>query len=165
MSINLVIRLSKILLLFFVGTFGLLVFLGNILDYNSNFVFVKHVLSMDTVFPDNKMLYRAITNPTLHSIGYAFIIALEGLFTLFCYLGVFKLLMNLTKSSVDFHKAKFFPTIGLMFGLIVWLLGFQVIGGEWFSMWQSKIWNGLGSADRMTTFIFFTLIYLNINND
>ena len=35
----------------------------NLVDYGSNHEFVKHVLSMDTTFPGNKLMGRAITNP------------------------------------------------------------------------------------------------------
>jgi len=34
-------------------------------DYNTNFEFVRHVLSMDTIFPGNRLLYRRLTSPVL----------------------------------------------------------------------------------------------------
>lgn len=164
MQLDLTIKLSKIILLFFIGIFGVLVFLGNILDYNSNYYFVKHVLSMDTVFPDNKLKYRAITSEFWHKIGYAFIITLEGIFGLLALIGAGQMLKGIIKQNYCYNRGKMVAIVGLMVGLAVWLFGFQVVGGEWFSMWQSKIWNGLGSADRMTTFIFLTLLYITSNN-
>jgi predicted small integral membrane protein len=32
--------------------------------------------------------------------------------------------------------------IALTTGLLMWLVAFLDVGGEWFLMWQSKIWNG-----------------------
>jgi hypothetical protein len=59
-----VIRLSKIALVTAAGLFCLLVGYNNIVDYGSNFMFVQHVLSMDTTFPDNALrTSRAILNP------------------------------------------------------------------------------------------------------
>ena len=54
---------------------------------------------------------------------------------------------------------------GLITGILIWFFGFEVIGGEWFSMWQSTIWNGLGSADRIVTFIVLTLILFHFKEE
>ena len=46
------IRYAKILLVLFLAIFASVAGVNNILDYNSNFHFVQHVLSMYTTFPD-----------------------------------------------------------------------------------------------------------------
>jgi predicted small integral membrane protein len=38
--------------------------------------------------------------------------------------------------------------------------GFVAIGGEWFLMWQSKIWNGTEAATRYFGIAAFTLVAL-----
>ena len=55
-------RLSKALLTLALGLFALLVGVDNIIDYGTNFAFVQHVLSMDTTFPGNKLMWRSITS-------------------------------------------------------------------------------------------------------
>ncbi|HKF62763.1 MAG TPA: DUF2165 family protein, partial [Dongiaceae bacterium] len=45
--------------------YPLLVAFGNITDYEANFVFLQHVMSMDTIFPGNTLMYRAVTSPAL----------------------------------------------------------------------------------------------------
>ena len=47
------LRTLQSLTLFLAGLFGLFVFAGNLMDYNSNYQFVQHVLSMDTTFEGN----------------------------------------------------------------------------------------------------------------
>jgi predicted small integral membrane protein len=42
----------------------------------------------------------------------------------------------------------------------MWLVAFLTVGGEWFLMWQSKIWNGQEAAFRMFTTIGIVLILL-----
>jgi predicted small integral membrane protein len=42
-------------------------------------------------------------------------------------------------------------TLALTAGIMLWLLAFTTIGGEWFLMWQSKDWNGQQAAFRMFT--------------
>src|SRR4051812_24555654 len=69
---------------------GLLVSLvafGNLTDYDTNFAFVQHVLTMDTTFPSSTIRYRAITNPALHHAAYALIIATEILTAALCWMG------------------------------------------------------------------------------
>ena len=50
---------------------------NNLTDYDSNFTIVNHVLKMDTTFPDNKGLWRAIESPVIHHMIYGLIIFIE----------------------------------------------------------------------------------------
>jgi predicted small integral membrane protein len=65
----------------------------------------------------------------------------------------------------DFHQSKKWGIAGLLLGLGLWFFGFQVIGGEWFAMWQSETWNALDAAFRVTAFILGTLIFVAMKND
>ncbi|WP_217430849.1 DUF2165 family protein [Sphingomonas bacterium] len=40
-------------------------------------------------------------------------------------------------------------------------LAIMTIGGEWFLMWQSTVWNGQESAFRFYTTILLVLVYFN----
>ena len=62
---TLTIRLAQSLFVAYIGVFGLLTAFDNITDYGSNFAFVRHVMSMDTIFPESHLRYRAITGPAL----------------------------------------------------------------------------------------------------
>jgi predicted small integral membrane protein len=72
------VRYSKIALV------TTLVVFNNINDYGSNFIFVQHVLMMDTVFPNSKEAWRAIRSPILHHAAYAAIILVEATVALLC---------------------------------------------------------------------------------
>jgi len=48
---------------------------------------------------------------------------------------------------------------------LVWFLGFMVVAGEWFAMWQSKSWNGQEAAFRFYMPILAVLIFVNQRND
>jgi predicted small integral membrane protein len=72
------LRAAKVAMVAAIALFASLVAFGNLTGYNTNFVFVEHVLSMDTIFPFSTIKYRAITNPTLHQAAYAVIIATEA---------------------------------------------------------------------------------------
>jgi len=58
----LIVRLAKIVMVAALGAFAFMVTYDNIVDYRSNFEFVRHVLSMDTTFSGNALMDRAVTN-------------------------------------------------------------------------------------------------------
>jgi hypothetical protein len=55
----LITRLAKILISLSLALFCLLVAFDNVTDPHSNYEFVTHVLSMDTTFPGNTLMYRS----------------------------------------------------------------------------------------------------------
>ena len=73
----LIIRIGKAALVAAVALHASLAVFGNVTDYAINFTFVQHVLSMDTIFPNSTIRYRAITTPALHHAAYAIIMAGE----------------------------------------------------------------------------------------
>lgn len=154
------IRYSKIIFVAAIALFALLVAFGNVTDYGSNFVFVQHVLQMDTVFPDASIGYRAIKSPWLHHAAYILIIGLEACTALLCGRGAWRLLMAVKAPASDFNRAKGVAVWGLTLGFLVWQAGFMSIGGEWFGMWMSATWNGVPSAFRFVATIMLVLIYL-----
>jgi len=156
-----IIRLSKIAMALMIAALGFMVTLNNILDYGSNYAFVKHVLSMDTLFPGSALKYRAITKETLWNVSYWLIIAGEGLICLFFLMGSWSLWRARNGTAAAFNQAKKWIYVGATVAMSVWFLGFMVIGGEWFLMWQSHEWNGQEAAFRFYISILGVLIYIN----
>ena len=153
-------RISKVALLAAVALFMALVTLNNLIDYGSNFEFVKHVLSMDTTFPENRLRWRALTNPAVHHLFYALIIGWEGLATLAIGWSAVRLWRLRAAPSEIFEAAKGFAVGALTLNLLMWFVTFLTVGGEWFVMWQSQIWNGQMSAFRMFTCVGIILLFL-----
>ena len=154
------VRLCKIVMLLGLSLFAFLVTFNNITDYQSNFDFVKHVLSMDTTFPDNAAMYRAITAEWVWHAGYWAIIAGEGLTCLFLLLGAVRMLRAVGAGPEEFDDAKVLAVIGATLGFLVWFVGFMAVGGEWFLMWQSDSWNGQQAAFRFYVSILAVLIFV-----
>lgn len=165
MKTNHLIRLAKAIMTGFFGLYVLFVAFGNVTDYNSNYQFVKHVLSMDTTFEGNSLMYRALTSPAIHHTGYILIIAAEWFIAIACLYGAWKMMKHLKAEADTFHESKKWGLIGLISAIAVWFLGFQVIGGEWFAMWQSQAWNGLEPAFRLTTYISTTILALMLKDN
>jgi predicted small integral membrane protein len=154
------IRAAKAALVAAIAVFASLVTFGNLTDYNTNFVFVQHVLSMDTIYSFSTIKYRAIIDPALHHAAYAGIIAAETATAVLCWVGAAALVRQLRSDAVIFNRAKTFAVIGLTFGFLLWQVGFMSIGGEWFGMWQSQQWNGVPSAFRFLMTIIAVLIFV-----
>src|SRR5262249_26463228 len=88
------IRLSKIVMVATIAALFSVVAFGNITDYGTNYAFVQHVMSMDTLFPTTTITYRAITDPAVQSAAYALIIATECVVAALCWIGALILLFR-----------------------------------------------------------------------
>jgi len=154
-------RLLKVAMVASTALFALLVALNNLVDYGSNYEFVRHTLSMDTTFPGNALMGRAITEPALWSIGYWLIILTEAAVGLILGFAAIQLAVNARSGASRFNAVKKFAVVGVGLGFLLWFAGFMVVGGEWFAMWQSKTWNGQEAAFRFYMTLLAVIIFVN----
>jgi predicted small integral membrane protein len=153
-------RLAKMLLLAGIALFYTLVVFNNLTDFGSNYEFVRHVLSMDSTLPGNQGMWRALTSPTMQLIFYWSIIAWEFLTMVLTWWGLLNLFRALRMPASDFIAAKRVAVAALTLSLLMWLVAFLDVGGEWFLMWQSHLWNGQAEAFRMFVVVGFVLLLL-----
>ena len=156
----LVLRLAKVAIVAALACYALLVAFNNVVDYGSNYEFVRHVLSMDTTFPNNALMHRAITDETVWRLAYAAIIITEWATGLLLAVGALALLIRLRAPAPTFNRAKAWAVAGLVLGFGLWFFGFMVVAGEYFAMWQSKMWNGQDAAFRIATEMLGGLIFI-----
>jgi predicted small integral membrane protein len=154
------IRAAKVLLVLSVAVFYTFVVFNNITDYDSNYQFVRHVLMMDTTFPGNHGMWRAIDSPTIHTIFYLSIIAWEGVTMILCWWGGVQMGRAALEDAVVFNRAKKTAIGALTLSLLMWMIAFLAVGGEWFLMWQSKSWNGQDAAFRTFTVVGIILLFV-----
>jgi predicted small integral membrane protein len=152
------LRAAKIALVFSVAIFYTLVVFNNLTDYNSNYQFVRHILMMDSTFSGNQDMWRAINSPSAHSAFYASIIAWEALTMLLCWWGAARMLRAFNAHAAEFDRTKNVAIAALTLSLLMWLVAFLSVGGEWFLMWQSKSWNGQDAAFRMFAIVGIVLL-------
>ena len=153
-----IIRTTKLLLVLGVALFYTFVVFNNITDYGSNYEFVHHVLMMDSTFPGNRGMWRAINSPVVHTVFYLSIIIWETITMLLCWWGGFRLAQARRGTAPEFQRAKRISIVALTLSLLMWLVAFLSVGGEWFLMWQSKSWNGQDAAFRMFTVVGIVLV-------
>ena len=142
------IRLAKILLLAGLAFYYSLIVFNNLVDFGSNYQFVRHTLLMDTTLPGNHAMGRAIHSPWVQLGFYWGIIAWEMFLALLAWWGAARLLRARTASAAQFNGAKKTAIVALTASLLLWLVAFLAVGGEWFLMWQSAAWNGQQAAFR-----------------
>ncbi|HEX5154900.1 MAG TPA: DUF2165 domain-containing protein [Parafilimonas sp.] len=163
-STSFLFRLAKAISVIAIGIMASLIAFGNITDYTTNYQFVEHVLKMDTTFNDSSLHYRSINSPFVFNVFYIFIILMETLMAFCCIKGSWLLFKNLKSDAITFHGAKNWAIAGIIIGIVIWFIAFEIIGGEWFAMWQSNTWNGLAAAERVLNFLLLTLILLHLKD-
>jgi len=155
-------RAAKIVTVAIVAAFFSIVAYNNVVDFETNYEFVRHVMSMDTTFGSPDLMWRAIENPTLHRAAYWLIIAWEGSTAALCWLGVGALGRVWFAAPADFDRARAFALVGLLMGIVLYGFGFLVIASEWFAMWQSDTWNAQATAGMFTTVMIGALIFVGL---
>jgi predicted small integral membrane protein len=160
-----IVRVSKLLLVMAMALLASLVSFGNLTDYGSNLTFVQHVFLMDTTFPGNANMYRAISSPVVQNAGYMLIIALETATAVCCWIGAINIWRARRAAGPAFTQAKRMAIAGLTLGFLTWQVSFMSIGGEWFDMWMSTTWNGEESAFRFFATFALVLIFVSLRND
>jgi predicted small integral membrane protein len=146
-----------------------LVALGNITDYDTNYAFVQHVLSMDTTNfggtagsdLDPDIMWRAITDPVAWNVAYIGVIVWESAAALVLIAALVLWLRGFIRGG-QFGFARRVSSIGLLMIVLLFFGGFITIGGEWFSMWRSTAWNGLDPAFRNAVLAAITLILIHV---
>ena len=139
------LRIAKMLLVFAVAGFYSFVVLNNTTDYPSNYQFVRHVLMMDSTFPGNRGMWRALNSPAWHTFFYASIIAWETVTLILSWWGGLNLARALRGTATAFNQAKRVAIAALTSALL---------------MWQSKMWNGQDAAFRVFTVVGILLLLL-----
>ncbi len=154
------VRVVQLVLTGSVALFALIVGWNNLMDYDSNWQFVRHVLSMDTTFPNTTLISRAIHSPAAHQAAYWVIIAAELATGLLTAWGFLLMTAHFRDAGPRFENAKAPAVLGIAVGLVLWFTGFFVVAGEWFAMWQSSQWNGRGTAFQFCVLLLLSLIVL-----
>jgi predicted small integral membrane protein len=133
------IRLSKILLIVFVGLQGLFYALNNVVNFEAAKGFVQGVLPMagNEAYPN--AFGPAVSSPVLITIVLCCIIVGEFVVAAFSFRGAYDMFRVRGSSAESFHDAKTWAIMGCVMALLVWFGLFMVIGGAYFQMWQTPL--------------------------
>jgi predicted small integral membrane protein len=101
---------------------------------------------------------RALTSSAADYSFYIAIIVWEIVTAILLWLGCLALLRAIRGAAMNFEAAKRIPLIALTLSLLMWLVAFISVGGEWFLMWQSHAWTGEETAFRDFTIVGIVLL-------
>jgi predicted small integral membrane protein len=155
-------RALKILMTGGLAVLCALIAIGNINDPDLNQRFVQHVLSMDTV--EGRVAAHGVRSPLVWEIGFWSIVAGEALTAALFAWGTVELSRARLSKARVFHEAKRFVYAGAGCAFLIWFIGFSAVGGEWFAMWQSPIWNGEQTAFRIFASILLVSIFIALSD-
>jgi len=158
------VRVAKIALVAGAGLLFLLVGVNNLIDYETNFDVVKHILTMDKI-PPGPFAGRGIALSNLHHIFYLGIIGVEILGGAATLTGVLRLWRVRTLGAREFNKEKSLALCGLALVFGLYFIGFATIGGEWFQMWRAGAYNMQEPAFRFIGSIGMIMLFLNQTDD
>lgn len=154
-------RLFKTLIVFFLAIFCLSVAVDNIVDYQVNLEFVKHVVSMDTMKPgfDTAIaLSRGTSNQVIHAVMFSSIIASEFIAGFLALFSCVKMLMTIN-DNLGFLKSKRIYLIAAAVMISLWYFGFNIIASNWFYMW-ANLYDGQQTAYNFSIFILLSTVYI-----
>lgn len=144
----------KLLIIIFYLSMIFMFAINNTFDFNTNYEFVKHVLSMDTTFNPNSI--RAIHNESIHLLAYLGIIGWQYLTFGVGVLGL--------KEYHSIGRVKFINA-SLMMAITLYFFGYIIVASEWFMMWQSSKWNGKNTAFMFTMLLILILNLINSRHE
>ncbi len=153
-------RSAKMLLVAGIALYYTLVVFNNLTDFSANHEFIRHVLSMDSTPPGNHGMWRALSSPGVQLAFYWLIIGWEFITAIVAWWGLANLIRVVRDPGIAFNTGKRMAIVGLTLLLLMWLVAFLDVGGEWFLMWQSHTWNGQEEAFRMFVIVAFVLLLL-----
>lgn len=154
------IRYIKVAMIASIALFFSIVAYNNLIDFTSNLPALQHVLSMDTTFGVPIFMRRAITNSGIQWTAYGLIVTWEMLTAILCWLGCVRLLRHIHTNDTSFYTMKTTALLGLFCGFLLYMVGFIIIGSEWFCMWQSPDWNAQSTAGLFVSLILFVMLFI-----
>jgi len=143
------------------GLFMCFAAFNNTLTFQSTFNPVNGVVNMQGTFQDPMLMWRAIESPFIVWMGVIGIIVTEYIAGILCLIGAASMWKARNASAADFTLSKHRAMLGLALVAIFYFIGFQVIAGEWFMLWQNRGAPSLQEAFRNFTSAMLMLIWLN----
>ena len=104
-----------------------------------------------------------ITDPGLQTAAYWAIIAAEALTGVLFAAAALRMALRLRAPSAQFRVAASWVAAGAAVAFALWFIGFMVVGGEWFLMWQSATWNGQQAAFRFYLTVLAVSVYVMLD--
>ena len=95
------------------------------------------LLSMQGVQPAFIHSWRAIHSPELQVFAYYLLAGAEGMIGILATVSILKMIKHFRDEGLYFVQAQAWARAACVLGILVWGLGFFVVGGDFFLSWQT----------------------------
>ena len=150
------LRIAKIVLIVFVGLWGLFGAMTNILGWQDTLGGVGTATSMASV-TGGEDSWKATTSPIVIWVGAVFIVGSKLAAAVLCGLGAWRMWGARAADVATFQAAKHLALTGCAVAAVMLFGGFVVIAEGWFEFWRSST---IGSAVLATAFRYGAMILL-----
>ena len=164
LELYMTIRFLKICIVATIALLFTLFAFNNLTNFHSNLEGVEKVLTMEGIRDTHLKEWRAISNKHIHMMAYVMIIAWEILTAGLCWTGTILMIKNVRANPEKFSHSKTFALLGLTAGFLFFMIGFVIIGSEWFYMWQA-IWKNLLVKSLLFSVLLLACISFISGND
>ena len=159
-----VIRRSKLMCVLLFTLLVTLEVLGNIPHLDSVIARVYQIFALDSVFPASAALHAAIDGNYLAVISYLFILLLEIVTMVTCWVGSFMMWRALRLPARQFNRSKHFAILGITLGLLTWSVAYILFGEKWFNLITYDALGANSAPFRFLVIMLLLLIYLVIKD-
>lgn len=153
------LRMTKILLVVCVASWGLLGASGNVTDWDGTLGAVRAAASMATIEGGTES-WRATSNTIVIWMGALMITLSKLAAAILCSIGAVKMWRARTGDAAAFDAAKKAALAGCGIAMVMLFGGFIVIGETWFEMWRSDVLRDLSLQSAFRYGGMITLIAL-----
>jgi len=127
------LRTMQVLIVISMAFWGIMDGIGNLIVYDTWVKIVAYVLSLEGLMVDGMPHPRAMTNPVLPHIGYAFIYLSKMIGGVFCVMAAIKMWKARSEVYSVFNAAKEKFYVGIGFFLFMLIFGFISLKGGMFN--------------------------------
>lgn len=154
-----ILRTTASSLVLMTAAYYLVVAFDNITNPDSNWPFVRGVLSENGVAAGSGFEWRAIDAQWFHVVAFVGVIVFETLTGLLLAYAAYRGLRANDDRDAWAHAQRS-TFLGMTTGLLIFFLGFITIGGNWFVMYLNSKWNGLDPAFQNSVMTMFMAVFV-----
>lgn len=159
------LRNIKIIFSTLLSLYSLMIFLNNVTDYQTNFLFVKAIVVMDELISGDTNKWRSVHQPSLQHLLFILIICWEGVMASCLGIGTRDMYKNRKSDAATFNQSKKWTLIGMATGVCLWFGVFTIAAGEWFLIWQSKFGNTQVTGFLLCTVFLLFLLFVSRDDE
>ena len=154
-----ILRLTKILLITYLGLYMALTASTNLLYRDINLADVSTTLTMNNA-PEDARESRALIDPEYAEKALDIFTIFQVLASASCLLGALTLLINSFRDQSSFHRAKWLASFGLLLIITIFFFGFLICANEYFMSFLNPNLNAKSTGFLNTFLAIFSLGFL-----